>query len=294
MTDPRVPEAGTPCEACYGEGYVKVWHPITREMAMDAGEPSWEGQGMPERVTCEACGGAGVVGAGTDWRELLRTEHWKRGGGENMGVPPGSFKSCIFGVGCSVCVALRAPDDSSDDGCEHNHVRFNQHRGYVCVDCGEDRPRPLSRDALVRRLQHVYMACDDGKGALCDRCDALRQYDRQAAVEPSGEPEWKRCVCGELFGPVDLYPWMYEGTKHRLDGPCHRIEYLAVHETGTPLDDPHAPWKERFPGGVVTITDRTGDTEGLVRQLHGRAVRVMYRNDEGNYVEWSPDDVGGE
>lgn len=42
--------------------------------------------------------------------------------------------------------------DTGDDACEHTRVRFNQHRGYVCVACGEDRPRPLSRADVFEQL----------------------------------------------------------------------------------------------------------------------------------------------
>lgn len=47
---------------------------------------------------------------------------------------------------CDDCEALRVFDQQ--EGCDHNRVRFNQHRGYVCVACDADRPRPVdaSRD----------------------------------------------------------------------------------------------------------------------------------------------------
>lgn len=87
--------------------------------------------------------------------------------------------------------------------CEHNRVRFDQHRGYVCVACGQDRPRPLSRQALMRRLDHVYMACGDAQGGgLCAACEDIRRLDQPAPcrhlrVKEGDAGGWYCKDCGE-------------------------------------------------------------------------------------------------
>lgn len=52
-----------PCEACGGAGMVPMGeHFVTRDMALDAGEPAMEGLSCGvEFGPCEVCGGGGLV-----------------------------------------------------------------------------------------------------------------------------------------------------------------------------------------------------------------------------------------
>lgn len=47
------------CPSCGGYGYHNVTYHVTRDMALDAGEPSMEGEPIHEREQCSECGGAG-------------------------------------------------------------------------------------------------------------------------------------------------------------------------------------------------------------------------------------------
>ena len=53
------------CPECNGNGYFEyeITHHVSHEMAMDAGDMSYEGQPIPEtvKVNCENCGGTGIV-----------------------------------------------------------------------------------------------------------------------------------------------------------------------------------------------------------------------------------------
>lgn len=49
------------CPHCQGAGNVVILRSVSRDMAIDAGEPEMEGQPIPETVTCYLCGGDSQV-----------------------------------------------------------------------------------------------------------------------------------------------------------------------------------------------------------------------------------------
>ena len=49
------------CPTCGGLGYWMDMHYVTKDMAIDACEPSMEGMSMEEKVKCTHCNGEGWV-----------------------------------------------------------------------------------------------------------------------------------------------------------------------------------------------------------------------------------------
>ena len=62
---PTMPWKLLECPKCLGQGTTSIQRMITKDMAIDAGEPEMEGQPIPEEIDCDLCDGECEVMA---WR----------------------------------------------------------------------------------------------------------------------------------------------------------------------------------------------------------------------------------
>lgn len=49
------------CPDCGGQGYFIHTRYVSRDMAIDAGEPSMEGMSIPDKEQCQRCNGDGWI-----------------------------------------------------------------------------------------------------------------------------------------------------------------------------------------------------------------------------------------
>ncbi|MCK5641199.1 MAG: hypothetical protein KAJ19_10390 [Gammaproteobacteria bacterium] len=62
-SQPVMPWHEVVCPRCDGAGEFEVAREVSREMAIDAGDPALEGQPIPDQIQCDLCAGGGKVAA---------------------------------------------------------------------------------------------------------------------------------------------------------------------------------------------------------------------------------------